>query len=752
MGFQSPVAPAIMRRLPKGFSGYPHTMTLCRCFLLAFVLIIESHAVIAAPSKTLVLKGHVPKVQMQDARLLGPMDQSAHLDLVFGLPLRKPADLERRIHDLYDPSNPHYGQFLTPEQFTETYGPSKKDLDRVVDHLKQAGYVVISTSSNRVLIRARATVATIEKTLDLRMNRYRGRERSFYSATDDPRLPAEIAGQIMHIVGLQNARVRHPLRRKMMPRKDLPPILQGTGPFGGLSPGDIAKAYSLPGGSINGEGQTLALFQMDGFLPSDVKAYTDHFNLRPVPLEAILVGDFDGSAGEGSDEVCMDIELMNAIAPGAAAILVYEGHNTDQGVLDVYNRIVSDNRAQSVSTSWGLSEYETGRGYARLESQFFMQMAAQGQSFYAASGDNGAFDTVTPEGTPVLGVDDPAGQPFVTGVGGTRLNLGPNQSYASEVVWNSYGGSSGGGISAIWKIPEWQTGTVTAASKTMRNVPDVALNGAPDTGYSVFTQGRWYIISGTSASAPLWAGFTALVNQSRALKGLGPLGFANPMLYEIANSASYGTRFHDVTIGNNNFYSAGLGYDNTTGWGSFQGGQLITDLSRLFQTVRFTRLPGALTWGSSLSLAGRATASSGLPITYTAGPSKTCQINGTVLSTQYPGSCRIQAKQPGNALYAPASTHSNIEVLPPRYPGVTRTLTVRIPHKGGTVRSYPAGIACGDDQAYCSQQFTRLRVVTLKAVAVSGARFLGWTGACHGKAPTCQIRMLSDHRATARFQ
>jgi len=319
----------------------------------------------------------------------------------------------------------------------------------------------------------------------------------------------------------------------------------------------------------------LALFQMDGFKASDIQAYTSYFNLRPVPLEVILVDGFDGSAGAGADEVCMDIELMNAIAPGASRILVYEAPNTDRGVLDNYSRIASDNRASSISTSWGLSEYDTGPSFARLEAQFFMQMAAQGQSFYAASGDSGAYDAQSPNGTPVLTTDDPASQPYVTGVGGTTLNLNSGQSYGSEIVWNSSGGASGGGVSSIWSIPGWQASVATVASRQMRNVPDVALDADPYTGFAIFTGGQWHVIGGTSAAAPLWGGFTGLVNQLRAQNGLQPLGFANPTLYSIGNAASYGNNFHDVTIGNNNYYSAGLGYDNTTGWGSFQASNLI---------------------------------------------------------------------------------------------------------------------------------------------------------------------------------
>lgn len=721
--------------------------------LLTLVLFLMlGSPILAAPRHNVELGGHVPRAQMRDADFLGPMDGAEEIDLIFGLPLRNPESLETLIHDIHDPSSPKYGQFLNPTQFTEAYGPSKEDISAVMEHLRKAGYKVVNTSSNRMLIRAKAKVSTVEKSLSIRMNRYKGRNKPFFAAAEEPSLPPEIASRVVHISGLQNARIRQPRLQRVAPRATLQSALSGTGPRGGLAPQDIATAYNLPGGSTNGQGQTLALFQLDGFRASDIQTYTTYFNLNPVPLETILVDGFDGSAGASSDEVCLDIELMNAIAPGASRILVYEGPNTDRGVLDLYSRIASDNRASTISTSWGLSEYDTGSSYAHLEAQFFMQMAVQGQSFYAASGDSGAYDAQSPSGTPVLTVDDPAGQPYVTGVGGTRLNLGSGQSYDSEVVWNSNGGSTGGGVSTIWTIPSWQVSVTTVASKLMRNVPDVALDSDPNTGYAIYTGGQWHVIGGTSAAAPLWAGFTALVNQARAQSGLQALGFANPTIYNQGNAATYGSNFHDVTIGNNNYYTAGLGYDNTTGWGSFQGSNLLAALSRGAQTVTFNGLPGSLAWGSTLNLSGTASSSSGLPVSYAAGPSETCSVSGTVLSAQSPGSCVVQALQAGNTQYAPASTGSTVQVVPPTYPGVNRTLKVTVRTPGGTVSSSPAGIACGDAGSYCVQGFTRNTLVTLTAAPGVGNRFLGWSGACHGKAPTCRFKMTSNRGVTARFQ
>ena len=175
----------------------------------------------------------------------------------------------------------------------------------------------------------------------------------------------------------------------------------------------------------------------------------------------------------------------------------------------------------------------------------------------------------------------------MVGTGGTQLFVNPGETYNHETTWNQNGtvrgGAGGGGVSAVWSIPSWQQGVVSAASlgsTTNRNVPDVSFNVDPDTGYSIYYRGRWYIFGGTSCAAPLWAGFTARVNQQRELNGMGPLGFANPAIYQLAADPGHRADFHDVADGSTNlYYPAVTGYDEATGWGSFNGANLLADLA-----------------------------------------------------------------------------------------------------------------------------------------------------------------------------
>ena len=167
------------------------------------------------------------------------------------------------------------------------------------------------------------------------------------------------------------------------------------------------------------------------------------------------------------------------------------------------------------------------------------------------------------------------------------MKLNPAGTYLSETTWNNSIGASGGGISTVWPIPSYQTALVDASSDaelshTQRNVPDVSLDADPETGYSIFvspvgvpTEAGWQEVGGTSAAAPLWARFTALINQERAANGVSTLGFANPTLYTIAASTNYATEFHDIADNSTNlFYHAMTGFDDATGLGSFNGASL----------------------------------------------------------------------------------------------------------------------------------------------------------------------------------
>ncbi len=560
---------------------------LLSCFFRCFTFLMlgfTSHLGAKTPETLKRLPGHVPSKVIESAVFLENLDASTHVPLTFILPLRNKEALEKLVQRIYDPTDQqHYGKYLTPEEFAEQFGPTKEDYDTVIAYANSLGLTITRTHPNRTLLNVSGPMRSVETAFNLRLHHYQlPNGRNFYAPSDNPEVPSYIASILHGIVGLDNHAVRRTFNRRKETKDGFSisktaSHAHPSGPGGGYSPKDLLTAYNLTRVSANGSNQIIALFELGAYQASDINEYTSYFGLPPAKLKNILV---DGGAGSGIDpEVTLDIELAIALAPHSQ-IYVYEGPNSDQGVLDTYNRIATDNLAKQVSTSWGMGENLVNAQYLQAENAIFLQMAAHGQSIYAAAGDSGAYDDYP--NSKALVVDDPASQPYVVSVGGTRLTVNSGSGvYASEVVWNdgSGNGAGGGGVSTVWPIPSWQKNVSTVSSKTHRNVPDVALNADQDTGYAIFYDGQWTIYGGTSCAAPLWAAFTACVNEQRVAAQMPLLGFANPSLYAIGVGSSYTQNFHDITSGNNLHYSANKGYDNASGWGSFNGANLFASLT-----------------------------------------------------------------------------------------------------------------------------------------------------------------------------
>jgi len=290
--------------------------------------------------------------------------------------------------------------------------------------------------------------------------------------------------------------------------------------------------------------------------------------------------------------VSLDIEMVISMAPGVSKILVFEGDITD----DILNAMAASNQVKQLSASWSY-------GIDATSQQIFKQFAAQGQSFFNASGDYdswAAFGFIYP----------PCDDPYITIVGGTTLST-TNNAWASETVWNwgvEYGIDgigSGGGISSTYALPSWQTNinmTANKGSTTFRNIPDVALTA--DNVWVIYGGGSSGAFGGTSCASPLWAGFMALVNQQAAANGKPSIGFINPAIYALAEGPNYTSLFHDTTTGNNrwslspNLFDAVPGYDLCTGWGTPIGANLI---AALVGTASFHVSPPAPPYGTNLA-------------------------------------------------------------------------------------------------------------------------------------------------------
>ena len=536
----------------------------------------------AAPAPLVRLPGHLAPEALRGAAIVGRKAPTDRMPLALTLPLRDPAGLDRLLARQYTPGDPLFHHFITTSEFTARFSPTQQSYDAVAAFARAHGLQVTGTHPSRLLLDVAGPASAVESAFGVKLRNYAAADgRVFHAPNQDPAVPASLAGKISGVVGLQNASVWHTsIRQPSLLAQEV-----GSGPDGGLTPSDIKTAYDLNGTAMTGKGRTLALYELDGYTSSDITSYTSYYSLPSVPLKTILVDGFDGVPGGGAGEVTLDIELMIALAPGVSSVLVYEAPNGGPGVVDCYQQIADDNLAKEVSSSWGISEDETSTDEVNAENAAFQQMAAQGQSIYAAAGDSGAYSNGS-----TLSVIDPASQPFVVGVGGTALNVQTaGGAYVAETTWSnptpddrsSKGSGGGGGISAIWPLPDYQSTVATLGSATKRNVPDISLDADPNlSGYSIYFGGGFTVYGGTSCAAPLWAAFTALVNQQRAKNGQPDLGFPNPAIYQIAQSRNYHTAFHDIADRSTNlYYPATPGYDNATGWGTFDGGNLLALLA-----------------------------------------------------------------------------------------------------------------------------------------------------------------------------
>ena len=541
------------------------------------------------------LDGHRPEaVTNLNLQPTGRLPGSTRLQLAIGLPLRNQEALGALLQQLYDPTSPRYRQYLTPKQFTEMFGPTEQDYQAIIAFATAHGLTVTTRHPNRVVVDVAGKVADIENAFHVKMQVYQHpREpRTFYAPDVEPSL--DLAVPILHISGLDNYSLPHPMHVV----KPVPAIKAmqatpnyGSGPNGGYMGKDFRAAY-VPGTSLTGSGQSVGLLQFDGYTASDITYYESMAGLSAIPLQNVLIDGATGGPGGGEVEVSLDIEMVASMAPGVSQIIVYMAPNPSPWI-DLLSRMATDNLAKQLSCSW------TGGGPDPTCEAVFQQMAAQGQSFFTASGDSDALTT---------SIAFPSDSTNITVVGGTTLTTtAAGGSYYSETVWNWGEDGSSGGISTYYPIPAYQQGINMAAnhgSTTMRNVPDVALTA--DNVY-VRVDGADENVGGTSCATPLWAGFTALINQQAASFGKPTVGFLNPAVYAIGQGATYTNCFHDITTGNNfnssspSNFPAVAGYDLCTGWGTPNGTNLIDALA--FPSLRVS-LPAAATKGAGV-LAGQ---------------------------------------------------------------------------------------------------------------------------------------------------
>ncbi len=528
-----------------------------------------------------VLHSHVrPVVASGEAKPVGRLPAAQRLSVAIMLPLRNQSKLTSLLAQMYDASNPAYRHFLSVAQFTEQFGPAAEDYQAVVDFAKANGLTVTATPANRMLVDVSGTVAQIENAFHVAMMIYRHptENRTFYSPDREPSL--DLVVPVSHIAGLNNYSIPRPTLTKA-PMTASARGNVGSGPGGVYLGSDMRAAY-YGGTALTGVGQVVGLFEFSGYDLSDVNlTFSSAGQSYSVPINNVLIDGASGAPNGDDAEEVLDIVQAISMAPGLSQVRVYIA----PPVLDVdlLNQMATENIAKQLSCSWLWNPEDPAS-----DDPIFQEFAAQGQNFFVASGDYGAWENFN------LPYYFPAEDAYVTAVGGTQLTTnGAGGPWESETAWNSVANNlgyyaSGGGISPDGiVIPLWQKGSANssnAASATVRNVPDVAAEANTDNYVCDLgvCDGGW---GGTSFSAPRWAGFLALVNQQVVASGQSTVGFINPALYAIGLSSAYDIDFHDITSGNNDVtagitggFNAVPGYDLVTGWGSPNGQSLIDAL------------------------------------------------------------------------------------------------------------------------------------------------------------------------------
>ncbi|UMB67462.1 S53 family peptidase [Mycobacterium paraterrae] len=425
------------------------------------------------------------------------------------------------------------------------------------------------------------TPAALGSALDVAIHDYRSRSGEvFYAAAQQPSIPTSLTAEVRELGTILGYQLMH---------RALPPNIPVDVPRGGLKPPALLRTYNaepLVRDGFTGKGQTVVFFEIDGFKQGDLDQWAD--KLGSPRFTPVLIG---GQPGKVLGETEMDLEVVHAIVPDAKLVVVnalaFGGSTSYAQAGQMYQLADRQFPGAVWSTSLGIGcdRMATAADLAPVESA--VQIAeSHGTSAFMSSGDSGGLecadfngDWSTPPGEKDQGINAVGSVPAMTDVGGTTLSTDANGVWVSEASWfdSPMSQGTGGGVSRLFPRPSWQSTVSSAWDSTHRLTPDVAADADPYSGVSILIDGHWMAGGGTSQSAPIWAGLTVLINQFLAANGGQPVGNINPVLYQVAASATR-PAFHDVVTGGNAVHIAVPGYDLVTGLGTPDTDSLAHDI------------------------------------------------------------------------------------------------------------------------------------------------------------------------------
>ncbi|HUO11182.1 MAG TPA: S53 family peptidase [Caulobacteraceae bacterium] len=543
------------------------------------------------PAKHTLLEGS-RRAHRPGAQVLGRADPHEWAEIT--LKLRRKSPLPEPVR----------GQaVLTQEAAAADYGADPADIEKVATALEGYGLTILSKDPVTRTVKAAGAVDRMEAIFQTHLLRVKHGDVLYRGRVGNLSVPAELAGLIQGVFGLDTRPMirRRGKARPIAPQAQLPPPNQR--PW--FLPQELAEAYGFPG--HDGAGQSIGVIELGGsYIASDLTAFAQITGLGAAPPVSVvnvnMLSASDANNPDAIGEVMLDTEVVAAVCPGAKDIVLYFAPFTEKGWVDVIDAALSDtiHHPAVLSISYGLAEGSLNgdiwtQAAMDAVNDSMQEAAARGIPVCVAAGDDGSDDQV---GDGQAHVNFPASSPYVLAVGGTALVK--SASGTTEKVWfdgdglrADGGGSTGGGVSAVFPKPTWQAEidipSVNPGAIAGRIIPDVSADAAGSTGYFMVSSGQPQVSGGTSAATPLWAALIA-----RLLEAGAPIGYLTPIFYEAAPDGSGDTvgleTCNDITQGNNDTaaaggYSAGPGFDAVTGWGSPKGAALARLLPQTSATA-----------------------------------------------------------------------------------------------------------------------------------------------------------------------
>jgi hypothetical protein len=592
------------------------------------------------------------------------------------------AALRKLLDDQQDKASPNYHKWLTPQQFGKQFGPSDTDMQTIIAWLQSNGFQVGSTKG-RTVLEFSGSASQVQKAFHTTIHKYLVNGQQYWANASDPQIPTALAPAVAGVFTLHNfyKKPQVHLVDRQFPAKAVrgsrPQFTSSNGSHA-LGPADYYTIYNF--NPLGFGYASIALVGRSNINLQDVVYFHYWMYDQAVSEQVIVNGPDPGDLGGDEEaEAVLDLTWAGAVAPSSAAELVVSQSTATTDGVDLSETYIIDNNLTDVmSESFGDCEANFTSAQSAGVAGLAQQAAAQGITYLVAAGDSGSAGCDDPDtetvATKGLAVNLLASTPYTMAVGGTLFNedghdstywsstnSNPTQesalSYIPEDVWNEScrSGQSGcttpsiwaggGGASAVFTKPSWQSGVVGIPTDNARDLPDVSLTAASHDPYLICLRGScapnaqgeisFVGANGTSASTPSFAGIMALVADKTGVR----LGQPNYVLYRLAAAENFsqcnasGTPpptstciFNDVTVGNNAVpgeasygtadptYPSGKGYDLATGLGSVNVTNLINQWSTVTfspTTTTFSISPTSAVHGSPLNVAGTVTPNSG---------------------------------------------------------------------------------------------------------------------------------------------